>query len=150
MKKIVIASFLALAALSASAIEVGVSAAQDRALDETGVRLTAGAAALPLGFKGSWEATRIDAGSKQLTQYGVAATREITKLGVISVGAKVGASYIDRNFGQDGYAATVGLGATMPLTQKLDLNVGAERRYGQDRIADLNGNTLTAGLSYKF
>lgn len=150
MKKIVIATFLALAALSASAIEVGVSAAQDRALDDTGVRLTAGSAALPMGLKGSLEVTRIDAGSKQLTQYGVVASREITKLGVVSVGAKVGASYLDRNFGERGYVATVGVGATMPLNQKLDLTVGAERRYGQDRVADLNGNTLTAGLSYKF
>jgi outer membrane autotransporter protein len=50
----------------------------------------------------------------------------------------------------DGYAMTVGIGASMPVTKTVSLTLDAARQYGQERVQGSDGNTVTAGLSYRF
>ena len=67
-----------------------------------------------------------------------------------TVAAKVGVAYLDNERSRDGYAATAGVGVSYDLFK--DLSLTADYRY-QDSIkheSRFNGNTLTAGVKFKF
>ena len=74
----------------------------------------------------------------------------MAKFGPVTVTPKLGAAYLNNQTGADGYAMTVGVGASMPVTKSVAFTVDAARQYGQDRVSAFDGNRVTAGLKYKF
>ena len=139
MKKIVIASILATAALAASAVEV--SAVHDYTAGKDGFRVGAGVAGLDV------TATHVE---NTYNRFAVGKTFDLTKVGAATISATVAGVYQDTNSGQNGYGVTGGLKASIPVTQKVSAFVGAERFAGQDRVKAFNGTTTQIGLSYKF
>lgn len=149
MKKIAIATMIALAATAASALEVGVTSARDYAsTDRNAVGLTVGqkvgAVNLTAGFD------RAIRGTNDQDRYSLVAGVDVAKLGPVSVAVKGGAAYLNNQTGQDGYAALVGVGATLPVNKKVALTLDATRQYGQDRVSSFDGNRVTAGIKYSF
>ncbi len=140
---------IALAATAASALEVGVTTARDYAGDNrnaAGVTVGEkfGAVSVTAGFD---RATR---GTNDQDRYSLVAGVDVVKLGPVSVGVRAGGAYLNNQTGQDGYAALVGIGASMPVTKQVSLTVDATRQYGQDRVQSFDGNRVTAGLKYRF
>jgi opacity protein-like surface antigen len=119
MKKIAIASLIAMAAMSASALEVGVTAARE------------------------YTGTNTDG-------MGITLGQKFGKVGPVTVTPKVGVAHLRNSAAVDGYALTLGVGASVPLNKTVDLTVDARRQYGQDRVNAFDGNTVTAGLKVKF
>lgn len=149
MKKIAIATMIALAATAASALEVGVTSARDYAgTDRNAVGLTVGqkvgAVNLTAGFD------RAIRGTNDQDRYSLVAGYDVAKLGPVSVAVKGGAAYLNNQTGKDGYAALVGVGASLPVAKKVALTLDATRQYGQDRVSSFDGNRVTAGIKYSF
>jgi hypothetical protein len=149
MKKFAIATVIALAATAASALEVGVTTARDYAgtnRNATGVTVGEkfGAVTLTAGFD------RATLGANDQDRYSLVAGYNVAKLGPVTVAVKGGAAYLNNQTGQDGYAALVGVGASVPVTKQISLTVDATRQYGQDRVNSFDGNRVTAGVKYSF
>jgi len=153
MKKLIIATALigAIGAIGAAqAVELGVSAVRDYQADANGVRVTLGNYDL-VGFKTALEVTSVRRNGIGYEQYVVSATREVYTLGPVAFAGKVSTGYVNRTTGlENGYVLNLGVGATYKLAKNTDAVVGFERRFGQDRVSDLDGNTLTIGLKQSF
>lgn len=140
---------IALAATAASALEVGITTARDYAgnnRNATGITLGEkfGAVTLTAGFD------RATLGTNDQDRYSLVAGYNVAKLGPMTVAVKGGAAYLNNQTGQDGYAALVGVGASVPVTKQVSLTVDATRQYGQDRVNRFDGNRVTAGVKYSF
>ena len=68
----------------------------------------------------------------------------------MTVAVKGGAAYLNNQTGQDGYAALVGVGASLPVAKKVALTLDATRQIGQDRVNSFDGNRVTAGVKFSF
>jgi len=127
--KLAIPSILALAAASASALQVGVTTTADHSGDSkrTGYGITmskpVGAVGVTAGFD------RQTAGSNDQDRYSVVAGYNITKFGPVTITPKLGVAYLNNQHGADGSALTVGVGATLPLTKTVSLSVDVARQY---------------------
>ena len=153
MKKLAIASIMALAAVSASAAEFGVFTNAHYAGDgdkHTGTGLSIGQHYGAYSVTGAFERVREDA--QRQDRYSVTAGYDVATLGPVTITPKLGVAYLHHSdsAAANGYAMTVGVGASMPLTKQFALTVDAKRQYGQDRVADDNGNSVAVGLKYKF
>lgn len=150
MKKIAIASIIALAVTAASALEVGVSTTADYsgADKSTGYGLTVGKQTGALSVTGGFE--RFTKGENDQDRYSVVAGYDVAKFGPVTVTPKLGVAYLNNQTGANGYAMTVGVGTSMPITKSVAFTVDAARQYGQDRVNAFDGNRVTAGLNYKF
>jgi hypothetical protein len=148
--KLAIASILALAAVSASALEVGVTTTADYSgvNKSTGYGMTVskpvGAFGVTAGF------SRFVAGDNDQDRYSVVAGYDLVKFGPVTITPKLGGAYLSNQHAVNGYAMTVGVGASMPLTKSVSLTLDAARQYGQERVKSFDGNTVTTGLSYRF
>jgi len=149
MKKIAIASLIALVATAASALEVGVTSSRDFAATDrnaAGVTLSqqAGAVKVTLG------AERTTVGANDQNRYSLVAGYNVVKVGPATVAAKAGGVYVANQTGNDGYAAVVGAGVSVPVSKQVAVGVDVVRQMGQDRIASSDGNRVTAGVSFRF
>lgn len=150
MKKIAIASLIALAATTASALEIGVNTTRDYsgAENRNGAGITVGQSygnvSLTAGFD------RFTKGANDQDRYSLVAGYNVAKLGSATVAVKTGVAYLNNQTGADGYAMTVGAGVSVPVTKQVSLGVDVARQYGQDRVKSSDGNTVTAGLVYRF
>ena len=148
MKKIAIASILALSAVAASAVEVGVTTTRDDTGARNATGFTVGNSYGRLGVTAGFE--RFTQGANDQDRYSIVAGYNVAKLGAITITPKVGAAYLNNQTGQDGYAATVGIGASMPLTKQVTVGVDYARQYGQDRVQSFDGDRVTASVKYRF
>ena len=139
MKKIVIASILATAAIAASAVEV--SAVRDYTVDKNGFRVGASVASVDV------TATHIE---NTYNRYAVGKSFQVAKVGPVAVSAAVAGVYQDTHTGQSGYGLTAGAKATLPVTKSVDLVAGVERFVGQERVNQYSGTTGVVGLNVKF
>ena len=150
MKKILIATTIALAATAASALELGVNATRDYSGAENrnggGITLgqNYGKVSLTAGFD------RFTKGTNDQDRYSLVAGYDVAKVGFVTVTPKVGVAYLNNQFGSDGYAMTVGVGATVPVTKQIGIGLDVARQYGQDRVQSSDGNTVTVGVKYSF
>lgn len=179
MKKILIASAIALVATTASALEVGLTVGTNYAknnssncgfiigpmtctqgTDRTEYGITVGKQYGKLGLTAGF--ARNDGGSpitqptdgaykdQRQDRYSLVAGYDAGKLGPVTFTPKVGVAYLNNARDADGYAMTVGLGATLPVTKQVSLGVDVARQYGQDRVSQYDGNRVFASLRYKF
>lgn len=150
MKKFAIASIIALAATAATAMEVGVTTTADYSgpTKSTGYGLTLGKQEGALSVTGGFD--RFTRGENNQDRYSVVAGYDVAKFGPVTVTPKLGVAYLNNQVSSNGYAMTVGIGATVPVTKAIDFTVDAARQYGQTRVQESDGNTVVAGLKYKF
>ncbi len=149
MKKIVLATAIALAASAASAVEVGVTATRDYSGTDRnfgGVTLgqSYGKVSATAGFE------RSTVGGNDQDRWSLVGGYDVVKLGPVTVTPRLGVAYLDNQTGSNGYAATVGLGASVPVTKKVGVGLAVDRQYGQDRVSQFDGNRLTAAVKYSF
>ena len=150
MKKIAIASLIALAATAASALEVGVTTTRDysQATDRNGYGLTLGQKFGAVGVTAGFE--RMTTGTNDQDRFSLVAGYDVAKFGPVTVTPKVGVAYLNNQTTADGYALTVGVGASVPVTKQVSLGVDFARQYGQDRVQAFDGNRVTAGVKFNF
>lgn len=149
MKKALLATALVLAATAASAVEVGVTATRDYSGDNRNFGgVTIGQKYGTVGVTAGFERSTV--GANDQNRYSLVGSYDVAKLGQITVAPRVGVAYLSNQTSADGYALTVGLGATAPITKQVSLGVAVDRQYGQDRVNQFDGNRVTVGAKYSF
>lgn len=149
MKKIAIASIIALAATAASALELGVTATRDYAGDGRNFGgITLGQSYGKLNATAGFERTTV--GGNDQNRYSLVGGYDVATFGPVTITPKVGVAYLDNQFGENGYAMTVGVGASMPVTKQVSVGLDVARQYGQERVNQFDGNRVTVGVRYKF
>ena len=149
MKKILIATAVAMAATTASALEVGITQSRDYAgVDRNGAGITLGEKFGRVGLTAGVE--RFTAGTNDQDRYSVVAGYDVAKIKNATVAVKTGVAYLDNQTGANGYAMTIGAGVNVPLTKQVSVGLDVSRQYGQDRVQSFDGDRVTVGLRYKF
>jgi outer membrane autotransporter protein len=148
MKKILFAA-LATLALSASAVEVGVNGIRDYAgPDRTGYGLTIGEKFGSIGVEAGYN--RFAQGTNNQNRYSLVGSYDFAKVGPVTLAVKAGAAYLDNQTTANGYAATVGVGASVAIYKNLSATIDYRRQEGQNRVSASNGNQVAIGLKYAF
>ena len=180
MKQIVIASLLAIASISASALEVGVTIGNNYAknsasrshepiigpmqwsngTDRTEYGITIGEkfgrVGITAGFAQSNGGTPItiptDGPYKDQAQnrYSLVAGYDVAKIASVTFTPKLGITYLDNARDANGYAVTLGAGVSMPITKRITLGVDYVRQHGQARVNQFNGNRIQFSTRYTF
>jgi opacity protein-like surface antigen len=150
MKKIAIATVLALAAVSASAVEIGVNGSYDfgGSNDRPGAGITVGQKYDKFGITAGFD--RYTKGTDQ-NKWSLVGSYDVATVAGATVAVKAGAAYID-NAGKtaDGYAALVGAGVSYPLTKTVALTADYRYQAGQSRVNSFDGSTVAFGAKYSF
>ena len=151
MKKIALATLLALAVGSASAVEIGLTAQRDysQTPDRNGFGLTVGE---------HFGKTSVTAGFERYTQnandtnrYSIVGGYDVAKFGDVTITPKIGVAYLDPTTSSNGWQASVGVGASYAVTKNVALT--ADYRYQtalQTRVDNFNGNVISAGVKVGF
>lgn len=152
MRKFALATVLALAAVSASAVEVGVVGGTDF-LDNGANRGTAGltisqhygpVSAIVEGLRETHNNTN---------KYNLLAGYDVTKIGTATLTVKAGVSYIDNSAitqHSDRYAGVIGAGVTIPVTNHIAATVDYRFTDTKDNVTGFQGNTVLVGARYAF
>ena len=155
MKKFAIASLFVLAAASASAqeastpalgLDFGVEVSRDN--DRNSYGLTVGnrydAVTVTAGL-----ATTYDQADDQ-RRLSLVAGYDVVELGPVTVTAKAGAAYLVNEVASNGWAGTVGLGLSVPVTGNVSATLDLARQYGQDRVSQFDGDRVAFGIKVGF
>lgn len=150
ISKTLAAVLLATSAITASAIEVGITTTSDYSDTDkrSGYGINVGKQYGKVSIFGGFE--RFVKGENDQDRYSVTAGYDIAKFGSMTLTPKATVAYLNNQTSDNGYAVAVGVGATLPVTSKIDFTLDASRQYGQTRVQDSNGNAVVAGLKYKF
>jgi hypothetical protein len=150
MKKLAIASVLALAAFSASAVEVGVNGSYDfgGSNERPGAGVTLGQKFGKMGVTAGFD--RYTKGTDQ-DKWSLVGSYDVATVANTTMAVKAGAAYLS-NTGNvaDGYAALVGVGASLPVNKTVALTADYRYQAGQSRVNQFNGSTVAFGVKYSF
>jgi opacity protein-like surface antigen len=151
MKKIALATMLALAVGSASAVEVGVTANRDYSQnqDRNGFGVTVGQNYGKASVTGGFE--RYTQNANDTNRYSLVGGYDIAKFGPVTVTPKVGVAYIDPTTTSNGWQGSVGVGASYAINKTVALT--ADYRYQtalQTRVDNFNGSVISAGVKVGF
>jgi hypothetical protein len=149
MKKIFIATILAVTAITASALELGVNVGRDfsdvnRNYGEVALSHSVGPVSAGVEYR------RSSVGANDQNRYTLTGGYDLAKVGSVQFTPTVGVSYLDNKTSVDGYAMNVGLEVSTPLVGRLDGVVGMSYQFGQSRVNTFNGVNLSTGVRYKF
>ena len=147
MKKLVLVAAL-MAAFSAQAVELGVNASTDTAnTDRNGFGVTLGHKidkfGLTAGFDRYSKGTDVD-------KYSLIGSYDVTRIGNATFAVKAGGAYLNQKNGNDGYAALVGAGLSIPFTKQVAATFDYRYQAGRSNVNHLDGSTVSAGLKYSF
>jgi opacity protein-like surface antigen len=151
MKKTAIASLLAVAAFSASAVEVGLTAQRDysQTPDRNGFGITVGQKFDKVSVTGGFE--RYTQNTNDTNRYSLVGGYDVAKFGDFTITPKIGVAYLDPTTTQNGWQGSVGVGASYSVTKTVALT--ADYRYQtalQSRVDNFNGNVISAGIKVGF
>jgi len=150
MKKFAIASVLALAAVSASAVEVGVNGGYSWGgpTDRPSAGITLGEKFGKMGVTAGFTRATKDVDQDK---YSLVGSYDVATIAKTTVAVKAGAAYLS-NTGNvaDGYAALVGVGASYPITKAVSLTADYRYQAGQSRVNQFDGSTVAFGAKYSF
>jgi outer membrane autotransporter protein len=149
LKKILFAT-LATLALSASAVEVGVTGTRDYSgtSDRTGYGITLGQKFGAVGVEAGYD--RFTQSTNDQDRYSLVASYDVTKIGPVTLAVKAGVAYLDNQTVANGYAVTAGVGASVPVAKNLAATVDYRRQEGQSSVNAFDGNQVAVGLKYSF
>jgi len=146
MKKIAIATLLALSVGSAHALELGVTTSHAPKMDKNGMGLSLGLVKVgPLHTTAAWEKFE-----GQQDRYSVVAALPLTKVEKLHLSLKAGGVWLHNQHQVNGYAAVAGVGLDLPLSKKMTVGVDATRQWGETKVSNFDGNKVTASLKFKF
>lgn len=149
MKKFILAAAFTLVASAASALEIGVTATRDDAGNDRNFGgITLGHKYGALGVTAGFE--RSTFGNNDQNRFSLVAGYDVTKVGPVTVTPRLGVAYLDNQTSQNGYAMTVGVGASVPVTKQVSVGLAYDRQYGQERVNQFDGNRVTASVRYSF
>jgi opacity protein-like surface antigen len=153
MKKFAIASILALAAVSASAAEIGVTATRGDTTGDTRnyAGITVGEKFGKLNATAGFERSTVGTQGDQ-NRWSLVGGYDVAKVGAVTITPKIGYAYLDNQSSgvQSGSAGTVGLGLSVPVAEKVTVGLDYAYQKGQDRVNQFDGNRVSVSAKYAF
>ncbi len=151
MKKIALATLLAVVVGSASAVELGLTTQRDYSQnpDRNGFGITLGQKFDKTSVTGGFE--RYTQNSNDTNRYSLVGGYDVAKFGNVTITPKVGVAYVDPTTSSNGWQGSVGVGASYAVTK--NVAVTADYRYQtalQTRVDNFNGNVISAGVKVGF
>jgi opacity protein-like surface antigen len=151
MKKIAIATLLAISAVTASAVEVGVTTQRDysQTPDRNGFGITVGQQYDKVSVTGGFE--RYTQNSNDTNRYSLVGGYDIAKFGDFTITPKIGVAFVDPTTTSNGWQGSVGVGASYAVNKTVSLT--ADYRYQsalQSRVNNFDGNVISAGVKVGF
>lgn len=148
MKELVIASLI-FASVSASATDLGITAARGVAGDSRaygGVTLGQhyGLVSATVGIEQS------SVGTNDQTRYSLVGGYDVAKFGDVTVTPKLGVAYLDNQTSSNGFAMTTGVGVSVPVTNTVTVGFDVERQFGQNKVSEFNNNRFVASVKQVF
>lgn len=148
MKKLVIASLI-FASVSASATDLGITAARGVAGDSrTYGGVTLGQHYGPVSATVGIEQSSV--GSNDQTRYSLVGGYDVAKFGDVTVTPKLGVAYLDNQTSSNGFAMTTGVGVSVPVTNTVTVGFDVERQFGQNKVSEFNNNRFVASVKQVF
>ena len=144
IKKIVLIGALFSALTAAQAVEIGITTGNNYTKNENVWGLTASTNVKGFG------ATAGFARNSSADTYSVTGAKDVAKFKAADIAVKAGVAYVDSKVNTDGYALTVGVGASMPITKVVSATLDYSYQAGESKVSSQDGNRLTAGLKYRF
>jgi opacity protein-like surface antigen len=153
MRKFAIASILALAAVSASAVEIGVTATRGDTTGDTRnyAGVTLGQSYGKLNATAGFERSTVGTQGNQ-NRWSLVGGYDVAKVGPVTVTPKIGYAYLDNQTPgiESGSAATVGVGFSVPVAKKVTVGLDYAYQKGQDRVSQFDGNRVSVSARYAF
>lgn len=153
MKKFAIVSILALAAVSASAVELGVVATRGDTTGDTRnyAGVTLGQSYGKLNATAGFERSTVGVEGNQ-NRWSLVGGYDVAKVGPVTITPKIGYAYLDnQNPGiASGNAGTLGVGFSVPVAQKVTVGLDYAYQKGEDRVSQFDGNRVSVSAKYKF
>jgi predicted porin len=148
MKKLAIMAALAIAAVSASALEVGVRGSHSASADISAVGVSVGQKFGAFGVEAALD--RTTRGAANLNKWSLVGSYDVVKLGPVALAAKAGVATLDPSVGPNGGAWLVGVGASYPLAKNVSLTADYYYQKGQNRVRAADGNYFSGGVKFAF
>lgn len=150
MKKIAIATLLAVAAFSASAVEVGINGSYDYGspTQRPGAGITIGEKYGKLGVTAGFD--RYQKSTDQ-NKWSLVGSYDVYTAGAATVAVKAGAAYLDNySVVADGYAGLVGTGVSYTVAKNVALTADYRYQFGQSSVRQFDGSTISTGIKFSF
>jgi opacity protein-like surface antigen len=156
MKKIAIATLMAVAMASAGAVEVGVIGGEtfhtnNHTNNTAGVTIGEKFGKVGVTFEADHNFSQKAATNAD--RYSLIGSYDVAKLGSATVAAKAGVDYLSQRSGSTlpaGYGLVAGAGVSVPVTGKVSATVDYRYDAGQERVKPQNGNQVLVGIKYSF
>ena len=151
MKKIALATLLAVAVGSASAVELGLTTQRDysQTPNRNGFGITLGQKYDKVSVTGGFE--RYTQDSNDMNRYSLVGGYDIAKVGDLTITPKVGVAFIDPTTTSSGWQGSVGVGASYAIAKNVAIT--ADYRYQsafQSSVNNFDGNVISAGVKVGF
>jgi opacity protein-like surface antigen len=156
MKKITIATILALASIAASAVEVGVIGGESfhsNSHSNNTVGLTVGESFGKFGVTAEADHNYAQKSATNADRYSLIGSYNVAKLGHAQIAVKAGVDYLSQRSGSTlpaGYGLMAGVGASVPVTGKVSATLDYRYDAGQERVKPQNVNQVLVGIKYAF
>lgn len=148
MKKIIALTALAIAATTASALEVGVRGVHNKDSLGNMLGVTVNQKFGTFGVEGAMD--RSTRGFGNVNRWTVLGTYDLTKFQGATISAKAGFAHLDPSVGPNGGALVAGVGASLPMTKTVSLVADYAYQKGQERVRRFDGNNLSLGVKVAF
>ena len=150
MKKLVLAVTLALAAITASALDLGVTASHQYGTEEgSGAGVTIGKKFDNYGLTAGFTRSSNLPGTSQ-DRYSVEASYDLLSVKGATVAATTGLAYLDNKTVESGVAGTLGVSVSYPVYKNVSVVGAYQYQAGDTRVIPFNGSQVVAGLKYSF
>jgi opacity protein-like surface antigen len=156
MKKIAIATLLAVVAATASAVEIGVIGGESfhsNLHSNNTVGLTVGEKFGAFGVTAEADHNFSKKVAINADRYSLIGSYDVAKLGRAQVAVKAGVDYLSQRSGSTlpaGYGLVAGAGVSLPVTKKVSATVDYRYDAGQARVKSENGSQVLVGIKYAF
>lgn len=156
MKKIAIATLLALVAATAGAVEVGIIGGESfhsNLHSNNTAGLTIGENFGKFGITAEADHNFSKKIAINADRYSLIGSYNVAKLGHAQIAVKGGVDYLSQRSGSNlpaGYGLLAGVGATVPVTGKVSATIDYRYDAGQARVKSENGSQVLVGIKYSF
>ena len=155
MKNLVITAVLALAAVSASALEIGVVGGSNFGMDRNYGGVTVGQ---NLGVLGqNYSKFGVEAGFERGTvklqnqnTWTVIGSYKLGDYKTAGFSLKAGVAYINPDITSNGWAGRVGVGLSIPLTKQWSVGADYAYQFAEAAISQQSGNVVSLNTKYSF
>jgi hypothetical protein len=147
MKKLAIIAALMAVTGVASATDLGLRGGRNFGSDSDSIGITLGQKFGNFGGEFAFDRFYSDVSGKR---YSLIGSYDVAKYHGVTFAVKAGAAIIKPTNKESSYAGIAGIGVSYPVHKNINLVADYSYQYGQNRVSQFDGSSLTVGVKYSF